>query len=503
MRRKRLSVPALAAAAAFVFHLAANPHYGFFRDELYFIICGRHPQWGYVDQPPVVPLLAAASQLFGHSLFALRAVAAFFAGASVYTICLLVLEFGGETFAMLLAALAGTLCPVLAAFAMKAGPDMVGLWLWPLAALYVVRIVKGADPRLWLAVGAAIGLGIESKYSVLYFAAAVLIGLLLTPQRRVLRSGWFAAGAALAVAIALPNALWQAANGFPMWELLRNGQLGKNVVLSPVQFILAELLVTNPVLAIVWIAGLVWTLRNASMRFLGYGYVILIAAMIASHAKHYYPADVYPIFLAAGAVAIEAATRSAPRLRPAIAAAALVAGIVLLPYVEPVLPEDAFIAFNKAVGPRIGLGLTVTEHNKQTWMTQDWADMHGWPQLADAVARVYDALPESERSRAAIVASNYGEASAIEFFGSGRGLPHVISGHNQYFLWGTHGYSGDVILDVHGDCGAGAHLFRSARTAAVFTAPYTMPYEQSVPIMVCRGIRKPLAQIWPSVKDYE
>lgn len=501
MERKRIIIPAVAAAATFVFHLAANPHYGFFRDELYFIICGRHPQWGYVDQPPITPLLAAASQLFGHSLVLLRAISAAFGAASVYVICLLALEFGGGAFAIIFAAIAGALCPVLAAFAMKVGPDMVGLWLWPLAALYALRIVKGGDERQWLAAGAAIGFSFESKYSVVYFAIATIVGLLLTPQRRILRSPWFAAGAALAILIALPNVLWQAHYGFPMWELLRNGQLGKNVTLSPIDYVLAELLITNPLLALIWIAGLVWTLLHERTRFLGVAYIALIAAMIGSHAKHYYPADVYPIFFAAGAVAIETAARKLVVLRAALAAATAIAGLVLLPYVEPVLPEQTFISFNQTVGPRIGMRLAVTEHAKQTWMSQDWADMHGWPQLADTVAGVYASLSPDERRRAVIVASNYGEAASIEFF-RGADLPPVISGHNQYFLWGTHGASGDVLIDVGGDCGASSHLFHSSRRAATFSAPYVMPYEDRLQIMACTGITKPLAEIWPHVKNY-
>ena len=180
----RIRVAAIAALVTLVLHLAANPHYGFFRDELYFIICGFHPAWGYVDQPPVVPLLAAGSQLFGHSLFALRAIPAIFAGAGAYVTCLLAFEFGGGTFAAVLAVLAYLAAGVLESFGAKVGPDMVGLWLWPLAALYTLRIVKGADPRWWLAVGAVTGIAIESKYSVLFFAVALVAGLALTPQRR-------------------------------------------------------------------------------------------------------------------------------------------------------------------------------------------------------------------------------------------------------------------------------------------------------------------------------
>ena len=178
----------IAALATFVLHLAANPHYGFFRDELYFIICGFHPAWGYVDQPPLVPLLAAGSQLFGHSLVLLRALPAAFAAGGVYVTCRLVAELGGRTFAAVLATLAFLAAGVLESFGTKVGPDMVGLWLWPLAALYVLRIVKGADPRWWLGAGACIGVALESKYSVIFFALALVAGLLLTPQRRVLFS---------------------------------------------------------------------------------------------------------------------------------------------------------------------------------------------------------------------------------------------------------------------------------------------------------------------------
>lgn len=495
---KRLSLPAIAGLIAFIFHLAANPHYGFFRDELYFIICGFHPQWGYVDQPPVTPLLAAGSQLFGHSLFLLRAVPAIFGGASVYVICLLVQELGGGKFAAILAAICGTFSLVLAAFAMKAGPDMVGLWLWPLAVLYVVRIIRGGDPRLWLAAGAAIGFSLESKYTAIFFSLALLLGLLLTPERRVLRSKWFVAGAALAAAIALPNFIWQAVNGFPMWELLRAGQSGKNVVLSPLMYVVTQILLTNPVLALVWICGLVWSFINPRLRFFGYGYILLIVMMIATHAKHYYPADIYPVLFAAGGVAIEAWTRRSLAFRPIFAAFATVAGLALLPYVEPILPEPAFIAYNKAIGPKVGQSAMVSERSKQNWMTQDWADMHGWPELASTVQSVYNALPPHDRAQAVAVGQNYGEASAIEFFSS---VP-VISGHNQYYLWGTRGYSGNVVIDVGGDCGASSHIFRTSTRAATFTAPYVMPYEDHLPIMVCRGIAKPLQQIWPAVKHY-
>jgi 4-amino-4-deoxy-L-arabinose transferase-like glycosyltransferase len=503
---ERVRIPFLAAVVTFVLHVVGNPHYGFFRDELYFIICGQHPQWGYVDQPPVAPLLAAGSQLFGHSLVLLRAVPAFFAGAGVYVTCLLAQELGGGAFAEILSALVVFFAPVLMNFGMKVSPDMVGLWLWPLAALYTLRLTKGADPRWWLAVGGIMGICLQSKYSVLFFFAALLLGLLLTAERRILFSRWFLAGCTVCGLIALPNFLWQAYYGFPMLELLRNGQLGKNVVASPLMYLAQQLLITNVFLSIVWIVGVVWLIWNARLRFLGYAYVILIAFMIVLHGKHYYPADVYPCVMAAGGVAIEAWTNRLRFLRPAAVTAVVLFGMPFVPFGMPVLPEQSIASYTRWVFDALHIQrkALATEHHAETALPTDWADMHGWPELAAAVAGVYQSLSPSDRVQAGIAAQNYGEAAAIDFFGRQYGLPPVISGHNQYFLWGMHDYSGNVIIDVGGDCGARMHLFESSERAATFTAPWIASYENNLPIMVCRGFRttKPLSELWPAIKNY-
>jgi hypothetical protein len=497
-------IPLVAAAMTLAVHLAGNPHYGFFRDELYFIICGFHPAWGYVDQPPVAPLLAAGSQLFGHSLFLLRAIPALFAAAGAYVTCLLALELGGGAFAEIVAFLAYLSAGVLMSFGAKVGPDMVGLAAWPFIALCVLRIAKGATPRLWLAAGAAFGIGFESKYSVLFFAAALVAGLLLTPQRTILFTRWCLAAAALAVAIAAPNAIWQAVHGFPMIELLRNGQAEKNVVAGPGLYLFQQLLLTNLFLAPIWIVGLVALLRDGAARFLGYAYLILIGLMIVTHGKHYYPGDVYPIVIAAGGAVAERWTLGSKVARVALVAAMVAAGLFFLPFSLPILSEPAMIDYENWVSSvlHVGKSTLATEHHQTALLPTDWADMHGWPELAETVARVYAALPQQQRRQAAIVASNYGEAAAIDFFGAPYGLPPALSGHNNYWLWGTHGYGGNVVIDVNGDCGASEHLFASSRLATRFNPPWVISYEQNIPIMVCTGIRRPLATIWPELRSY-
>src|SRR5271166_6590378 len=275
-------IAVLAVCVVFLIHLVCNPHYGFFGDELYFIVCGQHPQWNYVDQPPVAPLLAAASQAFGPSLVLLRAVPAFFAAAGVFVTCLLVTEFGGAAYAQVLSAIVVFFLPILTDFGMKLSPDMVGLWSWPLIALWVVRLTKGANQRLWIAIGVLMGLSILSKYSVLFFAVALLLGLLPTPQSRILYSWWFVVGIVISAVMVLPAFLWQVLHGYPMLELLRAAQQGKNVIVGPLGYLRQQLFLSG-FLAWFWIIGLVWLLRRPEFRFLAYGYVLLIAMMIVMH----------------------------------------------------------------------------------------------------------------------------------------------------------------------------------------------------------------------------
>jgi 4-amino-4-deoxy-L-arabinose transferase-like glycosyltransferase len=492
----------IAAAVVFAMHALGNAHYGFFRDELYFIICGRHPQWGYVDQPPIVPLLAALTQIGGHSLWLLRIVPALFAAGGAYVTVLLAAEYGGGAFAQSFAALIYCFTGVLLSFGGKVGTDEVGLLTWPLIALLVVRITKGADPRWWLAAGALAGISFESKYSVLFFLVALVTGLLLTAQRRILWNRWHWLGVAAALLIALPNVLWQAQHGFPMWELLQAGQNGKNVIVGPALYIVQELLITNPFLAPVWIVGVVWLFRQPQLRFLGWLYVLLIGEMIVFHGKHYYPANVYPIVIAAGAVPIEAWTKRTST-RIAYCAYACVFGLLFLPLSLPVLPVPAFFAYQTALAkllpvPRAALA---TEHDRElSPLPGDWADMHGWPELAATVASIYNALSPDERAKAVVFGGNYGEAAAVQFFAPG--IP-VISSHNQYWLWGPAPYDGSIMIQINGTCWAKEGYFTSHTIAARTTSPYAISYEHDIPINICRGLKIPVARLWTESKNYE
>lgn len=493
---KRIAL--IAAALTLLMHLIANPHYGFFRDELYFIVCGFHPDWGYVDQPPVVPLLSAATQIFGTSLFLLRAVAALCAAGCVYVTCLFVIELGGGEFAQILAALLAALLPVLNAFGTKMSTDTPGLLLWPLVALFVARIANGASPRLWLWAGVAFGLAAESKYTVLAYGVALVAGIALSPMQRILRTRWFVAGAAVAIVLTVPSFIWQAVHGWPIVQMIANQQRTEIIPHSPLGYVVQQILITNPILAAVWIFGVAYAFARPALRWIGWTYVILIVLMIAGHARNYYPGDAYSLFVAVGALAIEQ-TASLTRFRTAIVGAIALTSMLTLPFVFPIMAEARLAATIEAAQRVVSLHLVSVRHGYSP-ITQNFADMHGWPQLTATVAAVYDGLPPQQRARAAILARNFGEAGAIDVYGKAYGLPPALSGQNNYWIWGSRGYDGSVVIEVNGTCGP---MFRSQRVAvARFYDRWAMPTENEIPISVCYRLKEPLAQYWPKLKTF-
>ena len=508
MRRWRLDLDptALAFGAAsltLVLHLAVAGRYGFFRDELYFIACGRHPAFGYVDQPPLVPLIAAATQLFGADLFLLRAVAAMAAAGTVLVACALVRLAGGGPFAIVLAGLAVATCPMFVGSDGTLNTSAFEPLAWTLLAYFLARAALRDDRLGLLWAGIVIGVALEIKYQIPFYIGPLVLALLFTPERRLLftRQAWI--GALTAAAIAAPSIIWQALHGFPFVELLHNGASGKNEVYSPLVFVLQQVKVMNPLFAPIWIAGLVAALvgkRFVRLRFLGIAFALTFALMLALHAKDYYLAGLYAPMFALGAIVVESAVRS-QALRAAYAVAGVILAALSWPIALPILDPPQLVRYESALHLRPDVE---EASNRGQAIPQNLADQLGWRELERAVAAVYRSLPLDERKRAAIIASNYGEAGALDFYGPADGLPPALSGHNNYYLWGTHGYDGSVIVRVNSsDVSFWKQHCHSLRIAARFgDSPYVEPYERARPILVCRGFYRPLAADWPEFKFY-
>ncbi len=500
--RSRVMLLALACGKLLIQFAGIN-HYGFFRDELYYIACGQHLAWGYVDQPPLVAFVAwFARHSLGTSLFATRLIPVLAGAVVVYATGRIAAELGGGLFAQFLAAIAILLAPAYLAFDTFLSMNAFEPLFWLLCAWIAIRIVKGASPRLWLLFGVVAGLGLENKHSMLVFGFALVVGLLLSGQARLFRSPWIWIGAAVALAIFLPNLLWEARNGWPQVEVVRNAQQFKNEAISPQQFLFEQVLFLQPLALPVWLSGLWWyfaSLDGKRFRFLGWSYLLVLVIFIVLGGKSYYALPVYPVLMAAGGVALEGFFAAPARRWMAVAYAALliVAGLVTLPFGAPILPVNTFLRYTRLLPYANSVK---TERDSTAELPQLYADMFGWENMATQVASVYHALPQSEQAGCAILAGNYGEAGAIDHYGPALGLPAAISGHNSYYFWGPRGYTGSCVILFGERADELKGLFVDAQLVATITDPHAAVAERNVHVYVCREPRAPLAAMWPHFK---
>jgi hypothetical protein len=499
--RSTALLAAIAAGYALL-HLAVVGRYGYFRDELYYLACGRHLAWGYVDHPPLIAFLArSVERTLGDSLLALR-LPAILAGASAVALTgLFARGLGGGRFAQALAAIGFAIAPTYLFLFHILSMNALEPLFWTGAAWVLVRLLEGADPRLWLLFGAIAGLGLLNKHSMLLFGFAIFAGLLATPERRLLKSPWPWLGGLLASLMFLPNLLWEARHGWPTLEFARNAEAIKNVH-DPAGFLLGQLGLIHPLgmlLALVGLAAYVVSPALRRFRVFAWAYLIILGVYLVQASKPYYLAPIYPLLLAAGAVTLERWTAEKSRwLRPAAFGLLLVGGAVAAPITLPLLSEEGYIRY----ADRLGIHPESGERHTMGLLPQHFADMHGWPELTAAVARVYDSLPPAERARCGIFGQNYGEAGAIDLFGPRYGLPAALSAHNSYYLWGPRGYTGECLIVLNDSAESLGRLFGEVRQAGTFTCRYCMPYETDMPIQVCRKPKVPLPDFWPRIKKF-
>jgi Dolichyl-phosphate-mannose-protein mannosyltransferase len=492
------------ALAKLLIQFAGINHYGFFRDELYYMACGEHLAWGYIDQPPLIALIAwFARHAFGNSIFDVRLLPALAGAAVVFLTGWVAREFGGGRFAQFLAALAMLFAPAYLAFDSFLSMNAFEPLFWVLCAWIAIRIVKGASPRLWLALGAIAGLGLENKHTMLVFGFALVAGLFISGHGRLFGSKWVWIGGAIALAMFLPNLLWEAQNGWPQILVVRNAQEFKNVEIGPLRFLADQILFLQPIELPVWLAGLVWFFAAPEakrFRFLSWAYLIVMIIFIVLHGKSYYALPIYPILMAAGGVALEQLFFGVQRRRwlaSAYCSLIVIAGLVTLPFGVPLLPVDTFIRYSEILPYARGVK---TERDPTVALPQLYGDMFGWKNMAASVTRVYHGLPPQEQSGCAILAGNYGEAGAIDYYGPALGLPKAISGHNNYFLWGPRNYSGQCVIVFGENADRYARLFGEAQLLATITDEHAMPSEQGVHVYICRKPSAPLAILWPNFK---
>lgn len=492
------------ALAKLIFHCFFNNRYGYFRDEFDYLSCGDHLAWGYVDQPPLLPFLVRVSRLVsGDSLRSIRFLPALAISLVVVLTAMMAREFGGRRFALVLAAVAVLIAPVYLSDGSLLTTNCLEPLLWMSCVYFAILAIK-RDPRYWMAFGIVAGLGLEEKYSIAIFGLAIVIGLLLTAQRRMFGNRWFWVAGAIALLIFLPNVFWNVKNHWPFLELMHNIRAtGRDVQLSPWQFFTQQILLLHPLTAPLWLAGLAALLfshRFKNFRLFGWAYLFSFIAFVLLKGKNYYLAPIYPMLLAAGAVVFEAGVERTRQswLKLALIVMLLAGGAWLAPIVVPVFSVEHFIAYMNT----LPFTLPRSEHShERAVLPQHYADQFGWEEMAAMTAQAWQRIPFEQRSDCAVFAQDYGQAGAIDFFGRRYGLPPALSGHQTYFLWGPRGYSGNCMIVLDDRKEVLDNLFQQVEYVGTSDNPYAL--ERHVPVFLCRGAKfGSLAQLWPKLKKW-
>jgi len=485
------------AIADFAFHMAIAGNYGYFRDELYYIVAGQHLSFGYVDFPPMIALLAAIMNvLASDSLVSIHVIPAVAAAAIVFLAGKIASELGGGIKAQVLAAVAAMFS---ASFAVASifSIDVLDMLWWTILAYLLVRIIKreSKEPKLWLIFGVVAGIGLMTKLTMAFFLISILVALLVV-KRSYLKSPWVWISAAIALAILSPYVVWNALNGWPTVDFFfHHGGLNGG---GPVSFLASQILIAGFLGLPLAILGLYYFFRSKSGRpyaVLGMSFVILLIVFTLTNGKPYFIMGAYPFVFAGGAVLLE----KRRWIWPSYLTGIILVGALLAPVYAPVFPPKTFVTY---YGGLTGAANGASAQQNAGAFPQYLGDRFGWDSMVATVAQVYNSLPTQEQAQACILTENYGEASALIFLGKSDNLPPVISGHNNYYLWGPGTCTGAVLIIIGYSPSQFQNSFRNITIAGNITCTYCMPSEDNLPVIVSTGLNASTQSVWPSLKHF-
>lgn len=481
------------AAAVGLVHVLTNSRYGFHRDELQFLSDAQHLDWGFVAYPPFTAFIEHVGlAIFGLNMAGLRLFSVLAQATVIVLAGLMARELGGSRLAQVTAALAAAFAGVAVFEGTEFQYSSFDLLWWVLIAYFTVRLLKSDDPRWCLGIGAAIGIGLLTKYAIVFYIAGILTGLIFTPARRFIRTGWFWAGVAVALLIFLPNLIWLARHDWISYTFLqhihaRDVAWGRAKGFWKGQFLVCS----NPVAAPLWIAGVIGFLRSHRFRMLAFMYLAPLTLFALAKGRDYYMAGAYPMLIAMGAVRGERWLGSLPCWgRRAVEVAYFTVFACISAYICAVVIPFA------SSGPLRQFAL---DHNG------DLREEIGWDELVRTVSQIRDSLPPDEQAHLGITTANYGEYGAIEILGRAYGLPQPIGTTNSewYRRYPTPEPTTLIVL------GLGAKeansLFTGCRLAGHNGNSEGVRNEESQfhpDIFVCGPPRKPWVELWKEHRDF-
>ncbi len=489
-------------------HLAVNATggYGLFRDELYYIACSKELAAGYVDHPPLsVYILRLTTTMFGDSLFAVRLFSAITSAASTFMIGLIAIRIGGNRLAAM-AACALSFSPIYLAMGGFYSMNSIDILIWIVVAYIMVRIVQGADRTWWIWLGITLGLGLLNKIGVLFLGAGLFAGLLLTKERRWLLTPWPYAAGVIAFALFLPYIIWNFQNSFAHLEFIHNASTQKYSSQSASTFLSGQLLLNNPMSIVLWLPGIIALFKSKQLKqysILAWMFIIpLLIFLINGTSKPEYLSPAFGVLFAAGSVFWSERVSVGLVWKYAFGIVMILwmlLALATLPVVLPVMPVEKYISYSNT----IGLKPESSEGKELSELPQFYADTFGWKEKAEGVALAFRSLSEEERAKCAIFSNNYGRCAAIDYYGKNFGLPRAIGSHNNYWIWGLRGFTGEVLIILGGRMEDHRADFASVELVTVVKCTYCMPYENNVSVFIGRGLKQPPEKVFNDEKNFE
>ncbi len=536
-------------------HLFYNRYYGYHLDELYFLSCGRHLSFGYVDHGPWVPWMARLSEeLFGDSLSALRLIPALTGSLSLFIVGWMTRALGGGRFAITLACLGYLIAPVFLLPGNILSLPSFEPFFWGLSALLLIRLIQMRnyrllettsamdsrlrgndetndtlrkssfprrrestassllrflfqnDKRLWLWIGVVVGFGLLNKHSMVFFIAGLFVGILATPLRKDLLTPWPWGGLGIAFLIFSPNLWWQIRNGWPTLEFLTALNRGTMSRIPLQEFLLGQVLYVHPTNALLWVTGLCYFLFNrravspeagpgSRYRLLAWIYLTVLAILVVAKGKIYYLGPAYPMLIAGGGVSVEGfiQRRNLRSLKIILPILFVIGGLIVAPVGLPILPIEKLDGYVRATS----LGALKNSYE----LTGVFHDQFGWKEKASLVAEVYHGLPEEEREECVILARHYGEAGAVDLYGPALGLPPAVCGHLTYFLWGPGPKEGKIAVTLGISGEELRRLYEEVTLVKVISYEEPTQGNRRTPVHLCRKPRMTLQEVWPRLRE--
>jgi len=478
--------------------------YGIFRDELYYIACANRLDFGYVDHPPLsIAVLAFWKFLFGDSMFVIRLVPAIVSSATIFMIGLFTARLGGGKIAVLISTVVLMLTPVFLGMSTIYSMNVFDYFFWITSAYIFLRIIREEDKKLWIILGVVLGLGLLNKTSMSWLCAGIFVGILLTPLRKELKTKYPYIAAAIALIIFSPFIIWNFTHDFAHLEFMRNAASRKYGELTPVSFILDQILILNPGSVLLWLSGIFFFFfSKTGKKYRAPGYIWLTAFVILVinwHSKGEYITAGYQILFAGGAVMLEkwSLVRHREWIKYVVVAPLILTGILLIPFARPLLPPEKFLEYQDF----IGLKAPVNE-GVETALPQFYSDMFGWEKMAKKVSDVYLTIPEKERKTTIVYCNNYGKAGAIEYYSKKYPRPKVVCPHNNYWYWWDEVKNPTTIIILGGNLDDHLSSLEQVDSVATYKTRYVMPYENNFTIFIGRGLKRSVKEIRNSNKIF-